>query len=127
MLKGALVALAIMVAAVPIPMVHFVAVPVSPFIAGYIGGGVARADEDRIIWFGLLVAGLMALPAAVAAVLTLTTDVGGTLLLVFAAAIVPYAWFGVTLGALASYAVRASQSRRERADRQAADAADRSG
>jgi len=117
MLKGALVSLIIMMAAVPIPIVHFVAVPLSPFVAGYIGGGVAQAGENRIIWFGLLVAGLMTIPAGVAALLVLFTDFGGGILVFFALAIVPYSWFGITVGALMSYVVRQNRDRTEVADR----------
>ena len=117
MLKGALVAFGIMLVSIPIPIVHFIAVPLSPFIGGFIGGGIARADEERIIWFGLLVAGLMAIPAAVAGLILVLADSGSvlganrTLLIAFAAAIVPYAWFGVTVGALTSYAFRAAERR----------------
>ena len=117
MLKGALISLLIMIAAVPIPIVHFVAVPVSPFVAGYIGGGIAQAAENRIIWFGLLVAGLMTIPAAVAALLVLFTDFGSGIMVFFSLAIVPYSWFGVTVGALISYAVRQNRDRTEVVDR----------
>ena len=113
MLKGALIAFGIMLVSIPIPIVHFVAVPLSPFI----GGGIARADEERIIWFGLLVAGLMAIPAVATGLVLAFADTGSvlganrTLLIIFAAAIVPYAWFGVTVGALISYAFRAAERR----------------
>ena len=119
MLKGALVAFGIMLVSIPIPIVHFVAVPLSPFIGGFIGGGIARADEERIIWFGLLVAGMMAIPAAVVAWSSFSWTVAPffganrNLLFVFAAAIVPYAWFGVTVGALVSYAFRAAERRNQ--------------
>lgn len=119
MLKGALVAFGIMLVSIPIPIVHFVAVPLSPFIGGFIGGGIARADEERIIWFGLLVAGMMAIPAAVAGLVLVFVDGGSVLganrnlLFAFAAAIVPYAWFGVTVGALVSYAFRAAERRNQ--------------
>ncbi len=117
MLKGALIAFGIMLVSIPIPIVHFIAVPLSPFIGGFVGGGIARADEERIIWFGLLVAGLMAIPAVATGLVLAFADSGSvlganrTLLIVFAAAIVPYAWFGVTVGALISYAFRAAERR----------------
>ena len=117
MLKGALVAFGIMLVSIPIPIVHFVAVPLSPFIGGFIGGGIARAGEERIIWFGLLVAGLMAIPAVAIGLVLLFADgssalgANRTLLIAFATAIVPYAWFGVTVGALLSYAFRAAERR----------------
>ena len=119
MLKGAFIAFGIMLVSIPIPIVHFIAVPLSPFIGGFIGGGIARADEERIIWFGLLVAGMMALPAAAIGLFLIFADSGSvlgasrTLLIAFAAAIVPYAWFGVTVGALVSYAFRAAERRNQ--------------
>ena len=111
MLKGALVAFAIMLASIPIPIVHFVALPISPFVAGFIGGGVANADESRITWFGLLVGGLMILPAIPLAIWAALSDgdvlfLPAGLVLVIAIAIPFYAWFGVTVGALLSYLMR---------------------
>ncbi|MEX0761844.1 MAG: hypothetical protein WD208_09575 [Dehalococcoidia bacterium] len=119
MLKGTLVAFGIMLAAIPIPVVHYVAVPISPFLAGFVGGGIAKADESRILVFGLLVGGLMAIPAVVVLLAQFALGVEELLginisiVSVLAIALVPYAWFGVTLGALMSYMLRASQRRRE--------------
>jgi hypothetical protein len=110
MLKGVLVAFGIILASIPVPIVHFLAVPVGPFVAGFVGGGIARADEGRIVIFGLIVAGLALIPAAVLLVATLVLDVhlGLPTGLVVAAAIalVPYTWFGVTVGALISFLLR---------------------
>jgi fatty acid desaturase len=80
-----------------------------PFVAGYFGGGIAKADEDKIVKFGLLVAGMMLLPVAFALGALYIFDVGGFIrffLIVMAIVIVPYTWFGVTLGALFSYLSR---------------------
>ena len=109
MLKGALVAFGIMLGSIAIPLVHWVSIWFGPFIAGFIGGGVAKADEDGIVKFGLLVAGMMLLPVAFALGVLFAFDIGGiwrTLLIVFAIVIVPYTWFGVTVGALLSYLSR---------------------
>ena len=94
---------------IPIPFVHLVTVIPGPFVAGYIGGGVAKADEGRIITFGLLVAAFMALPAAVLLVVGFVAGVEGFLriiLIAVGAAIIPYVWWAVTVGALISYMVR---------------------
>ncbi len=113
MFKGIAAAFAIMLAAIPIPIVHFVAIPISPFIAGFVGGGIAKADEARIIWFGLIVGGLMLIPASIILLLWQALDVDtmlGAPAMFWAAvgfAIVPYTWFGATVGALVSYALRA--------------------
>ena len=63
MLKGIIVAYFIILISIPIPIVHFFTIPVSPFVAGFIGGGLAEADDEKIVYFGLIIAGLMALPA----------------------------------------------------------------
>lgn len=107
--KGALVAFGIMLGSIAIPLVHWVSIWFGPFIAGFIGGGVAKADEDGIIKFGLLVAGMMLVPVALVLGVLFAFDIGGlwrTLLIVFAVVIVPYTWFGVTVGALLSYLSR---------------------
>ncbi|MFW6195644.1 MAG: hypothetical protein ACOC5M_03870 [Chloroflexota bacterium] len=114
MLQGALLAFGIIVVSLAIPVVHFVAGPVSPFVAGFFGGGVAKADEGKIVSFGLLVAGMMVVPAAAAAAFSLFIgDIPGfstTVVVAIAVAIIPYVWFGVTVGALVSYLLRRRES-----------------
>ncbi len=112
MLNGVLTAFAIMLVAIPIPVVHFVAIPISPFIAGFIGGGIAKADEEKIIWFGLIVGALMAVPATPIILYWLISDADRLLgaptwfWAIIGFGIVPYAWFGTTVGALLSYLMR---------------------
>lgn len=110
MLNGVLAAYGIILASLPVPIVHFITFPIGPFVAGFVGGGIAKADEGRIVVFGLIVGGLALIPAAVLLVLALPLDVEfpvPTGLVVFAAiALVPYTWFGVTVGALISYLFR---------------------
>ena len=112
MLKGALIAFAIMLVAIPIPIVHFIAIPVSPFVAGFVGGGIAKADEAKIIWFGLVVGGLMILPAVAILLYWQLSDaerlLGAPTLFwaIVGFSIVPYTWFGTTIGALMSYVMR---------------------
>lgn len=110
MLNGVLAAYGIILASLPIPIVHFITFPIGPFIAGFVGGGIAKADEGRIVVFGLIVGGLALIPAAILLVLALALDVEfpvPTGLVVFAAiALVPYTWFGVTIGALISFVLR---------------------
>ncbi len=112
MFKGVAIAFGILLAALPIPVAHFILIPISPFVAGFVGGGVAKADEARIIWFGLIVAALMLIPAALITVLWLLLDVERFLgaptwfWAIVGIAIAPYTWFGVTIGALISYGIR---------------------
>ena len=115
MLKGVLVGFGIMVASVLIPIVHYVAVPLSPFLAGFIGSSVARIDQPGIVKFGALMAFVMLIPAIVIAVLkyffeveeiiTLSTN----LWLILSVALVPYTWFGATVGAMGGYYIRRNQ------------------
>ena len=116
MLNGVLAAFGIIVISLVIPIVHFVATPVGPFIGGFIGGGMAKADEGKVIVFGLIVAGLMLIPAAalIAVALFMEGDLFGLpewLIWGVAITIVPYTWFGVTVGALISYALRQKESK----------------
>ncbi len=116
MFKGVAIAFGIMLAAIPIPVAHFILIPISPFVAGFIGGGVAKADEARIIWFGLIVAALMLIPAAIIIGVWLLLDVDKFLgaptwfWAIIGIAIAPYTWFGVTIGALISYGFRRKET-----------------
>ena len=112
MLKGVLIAFAIMLVAIPIPGVHFIAIPLSPFVAGFVGGGIAKADEMKIVWFGLILGAMMLIPAAIIIVYWQLGEAERLLgaptwfWAVIGIGIVPYAWFGATIGALASYLMR---------------------
>ncbi len=110
MLNGVLAAYLIILASLPVPIVHFITFPIGPFVAGFVGGGLAKADEGRVVIFGLIVGGLALIPAAVLLILALALDVKfpvPTGLVVGAAfALVPYTWFGVTVGALISFVLR---------------------
>jgi len=116
MLKGVLIAFGIMLASIPIPIVHFITLPISPYIAGFIGGGVAKADEGKITVFGFIVGGLMLIPSAVILILGLGFDVKlfglDKLLVAIVAGVLPfYAWYGVTLGAFVSYLLRRKEQK----------------
>ncbi len=117
MLKGAIIAYVIMLASIPIPVVHFVTIPIGPFVAGFIGGGVAKADEMKVIWFGLIVGALMLIPAAAILTYWQVSDAEKLLGLptlawaIIGFAIAPYAWFGVTIGALISFLMRSKDER----------------
>ena len=111
MLNGVLAAYGIILGALAIPLVHFITFPFGPFVGGFIGGGMAKADEGRVIVFGLIVGGLALIPAAVLLVLALVLDVTfyslPTWFIVAVAAAIPfYTWFGVTVGALVSFMMR---------------------
>lgn len=121
MLNGVLAAYGIILASIPIPIVHFITFPVGPFVAGFIGGGIARADEGRVILFGLIVGGLALIPAAILLILVFLLDVefpvNRGLVIFTAVALVPYTWFGVTVGALISYVLRDKERKNAEAAR----------
>ena len=112
MLAGALVASAIIfitLLTIPIPFVHLVTVIPGPFVAGYIGGTVANANEGRIITFGLFVTAIMVVPAIILLSIGLIAGIEGPLkilLLIAGVSIIPYTWWAVTIGALISYLIR---------------------
>lgn len=116
MLKGVLVGFGIMLASLVIPIVHYVAVPLSPFMAGFIGGGVARIDQDGIVKFGALMAGFMLIPVAIVLVIKFVFGIDEILRIpttwwmIAVLALIPYTWFGATVGALGGYLIRRNES-----------------
>jgi len=58
MIKGALTSVILMFVFIPIPIVHFFAVPLSPFIGGFIGGAIAKAEKEKIIIFSFITTGI---------------------------------------------------------------------
>ncbi|MCH8102525.1 MAG: hypothetical protein IIB28_05155 [Chloroflexi bacterium] len=117
MLKGVLVATGLVLVSlltIAIPIVHFISVPLGPFVAGLIGGSVAKADEGQIVKFGLYVGALMAVPAVVTIAIGFMIDMGepwNILIPVIGIIVVPYTWWAVTIGALGSYLMRRSEAK----------------
>lgn len=115
MLNGALLAFFIMIAGIPIPVAHFILIPLGPFIGGFFGGSVAKADEGRIILFGIIVALLMFIPVLIIFTLSFIFGIKDLMgfdskfLIILSFLLIPYTWFGVTVGALISYLVRRKQ------------------
>src|SRR5919106_2142473 len=94
MIKGVLVALGIIVVSVLIPIVHFIAVPASPFIGGYVGISFARSSPGTYAMKGLQFGGLLGLvvllvAAAAAGVVTVATELTQKVMVVM--------WIGVAL------------------------------
>ncbi|MDA0734550.1 MAG: hypothetical protein O2909_03330 [Chloroflexi bacterium] len=120
MVKGVLIGLGIMVVSALIPLVHFVAVPASPFIAGYIGVGHAKESSDSYSVKGLKFGSLLGLSVLLisgigAAVITVLVDPSQKITVIM--------WIGVaiftlytgsmaTLGAMYS-SIRADRTREE--------------
>ncbi|MCZ6867513.1 MAG: hypothetical protein O7E55_09315 [Chloroflexi bacterium] len=103
MLKGALIGFGISILLLMIPIVHFVAGPIGPFIGGFVGGGVARATPGRAVGIGLLMGLFMAGPAILLALLAQTlslSDKAQDIFTYVAIGIVFWAGLLGTLGAL---------------------------
>jgi|TARA_B110000914_G_C15351080_1_gene393935 hypothetical protein len=113
MIKGALISIILVFVILPIPIVHFF-VPIMPFIGGFIGGGIAKADKGRIIIFSLVTAGITFIPCSIILIYSIIqylneADVMGinpVLAIVLAIAFIPYTWFANLVGALISYTAR---------------------
>ena len=114
MLKGALTSVILMFVFIPIPVVHFFAVPLSPFIGGFIGGSIAKAEKEKIILFSFITTGITAIPSFFIIIYSFIQrsndlEVAGMdpfLAIILAVILIPYTWFGNTIGALISYAAR---------------------
>ena len=118
LVSGVLVALAVMVALLMIPVVHFVSGPIGPFVGGFIGIGRWKKRPESPLVAGLafgLVLGLLlaAVAATVLVALALATDVisGGTGILV-TGAVVGGALY-VTALAMGGAMVGASRAKRD--------------
>ncbi len=115
MINGVLVGFGIMLASLVIPLVHYVAAPVSPFVAGFIGSGIAKIDQDGIIKFGALTAVLMFIPALAVLILKFVIGVDEifsiptTWVMIIVLVFIPYTWFGATVGAMGGYYIRRNQ------------------
>lgn len=118
MLKGALTSVILMFIFIPIPVVHFFAVPLSPFIGGFIGGSIAKAEKEKIIIFSIITTSITAIPSIFIIIYALIQksnhlEVAGMdpiLAIVLAIVLIPYTWFGNLIGALISYAARAKSN-----------------
>lgn len=116
MIKGVLIGLGIMVVCALIPLVHFVALPASPFIAGYIGVAHAKDSSDSYsvkgLKFGSLLGFLVLLISGTgAAVVMLLIDPSQKITVVM--------WFGVVIftlytGSMATLGAMYSSIRAER-------------
>ena len=110
-------AFVVVVASVAIPGIHLLfTIPLGPVVAGFIGSSVGKLEDAQILVFGLLVAGLSAIPLGVMVLLVALTEwepfnIGVGLWVVLAVVLVPFIWFTTTFGALVNYALRRRQAR----------------
>ena len=105
MVKGVFVAFGIMLVLAVIPLVHIVGIPFGPFIGGYFGisAAASRAGSyavKSLMFGGLLGAMVFGVLAAVAVVLTVTTDLNLVLVWLAAVVLTMYAASMSSLGAM---------------------------
>ena len=114
MIKGALTSVILMFVFIPIPIVHFFAVPLSPFIGGFIGGAIAKAEKEKIIIFSFITTGITFIPCLKIIIYSIIqmineSEVAGMnpwWAIVISTALIPYTWFGNLVGALIGYTAR---------------------
>ena len=104
MVKGVLIAFAIMVVLALIPIVHFVGIPFGPFIGGYFGitsaSGNPRSRAINALIFGVLLGLLVFLvSAAVAAILTALLGLNSIMIWVWVGVVV-FTFYTSSMGAL---------------------------
>lgn len=117
MLKGALISIILVFAILPIPIVHFF-VPLMPFVGGFIGGGIAKADKEKIITFSLITAAITFIPCSLIIFYSIIqqlneADVMGInpiFTIILAIVFIPYTWFANLIGALISYIARSKSN-----------------
>lgn len=94
MIKGVLVALGIIIVSALIPIVHFIAVPISPFIGGYVGISYARSSSGTYAMKGMQFGSLLGL-----AVLIITAVAAGVVMFLVEPAqkVLVVMWIGVVV------------------------------
>jgi len=113
MIKGALISIILVFAILPIPIVHFF-VPIMPFVGGFIGGGIAKADKGKIITFSLVTAGITFIPCSLIIIYSIiqylneseVMGINPIFTIILAVIFIPYTWFANLIGALLSYVAR---------------------
>ena len=104
MLISVFVSFIIIIVSAAIPIVHFFAFPISPFISGFIGASIGDLQDERIVYFGLLCSVVLFLPLFL---LMEFTGVLGELRwyysLIISFLLSGYVWFGTTIGALLKF------------------------
>lgn len=104
MLVSVIISFLIIIVSAAIPIVHFVAFPVSPFISGFIGASVGDLENEQIAYFGLLSSAFLFFPLLF--ILKFTNvfgEIGWTYSIIISMILSGYIWFGTTIGALIKF------------------------
>ena len=100
MFRAALVGAAITLGCIVVPIVHFLTAIPSPFIGGYMAGARSACTQGQAVLIGLLMAGLLLLPAAIAVMgIALFASLSLSFVLVVVGVAVLWIFAGGTVGA----------------------------
>ena len=100
MFRAALVGAAITLGCIVVPIVHFLTAIPSPFIGGYMAGARSACTQGQAVLIGLLMAGLLLLPAAIAVMgIALFASLSLSFVLVVVGMAVLWIFAGGTVGA----------------------------
>ena len=87
-----------------IPIVHFIAFPISPFLAGFIGASFGDIDNEKIVYFGILSSLCLFFPLLIILKYTSTFgEIGWGYSILISLILSGYIWFGSTTGALIKF------------------------
>tara|TARA_B100000073_G_scaffold108529_1_gene87406 strand:- start:371 stop:700 length:330 start_codon:yes stop_codon:yes gene_type:complete len=104
MLVSVVVSFIIILISAAIPLVHFIAFPVSPFIAGFIGASVGDLKNEQIAYLGLFSSICLFFPLLFIMKFTNTFgDIGWLYSIITSFILSGYIWFGSTIGALIKF------------------------
>ena len=104
MLVSIIISFLIIIISAAIPIVHFIAFSISPFISGFIGASAGDLENEQIAYFGLLNSILLFLPLL--SILKFTNvfgEIGWLYSIVISLILSGYIWFGSTIGALLKF------------------------
>jgi hypothetical protein len=104
MLVSVIISFLIIIISAAIPIIHFVAFPLSPFISGFIGASVGDLENEQIAYFGLISSILLFFPLLL--ILKFTNvfgEIGWFYSIIISLILSGYIWFGSTIGALIKF------------------------
>ena len=104
MLVSVIISFLIIIISAAIPIIHFVAFPLSPFISGFIGASVGDLENEQIAYFGLISSVLLFFPLLL--ILKFTNvfgEIGWFYSIIISLILSGYIWFGSTIGALIKF------------------------
>ena len=104
MLVPVIISFLIILVSAAIPLVHFIAFPISPFVAGFIGASLGDLKNEQIAYFGLLSSLCLLFPLLFILKFTNTFgDIGWSYSIIISFILSGYIWFGSTIGALIKF------------------------